>query len=728
MIPTLGTLTLAAAAFACIIVLIASLASARFSSAPALKAARWGLAGFALLISLASVLLIVALLQSDFRIAYVASYTERALPTGYKLAAFWAGQEGSLLLWAGMIAWMSALAGYTRRAGSGLGEAVTVGVLALICGFFASLLLFAANPFEVTSGAAPADGRGLNPMLQDFAMLAHPPTLFLGYAGFAVPFAALIGALVERRTDARWLSDIRRWILFAWLALGIGIIIGAWWAYIELGWGGYWAWDPVENASLLPWLTATALLHSMIMQEHRGVFKRWNASLLAATFILCIFGTYITRSGIVSSVHSFGESLVGTFFFAFIILLLVGSAAVVAWRWPILAPQRRLESLLEREGVVLVANVILVLMTATTLVGTIFPVLSRWLLPNEVTVGPEFYNRIVAPMGLALVALMAGAPVLVYGRDAGRRLARGLALPGAAGVVLTAATAALGVTNPWALLVAFIASVAIVGIASNLFHSVRLERQHAQSSLAAAMWRLLDANHRRWGGFVVHLGIAVIVIGFAGSSLYPEKSTHQVSPGQSFEAGRYSLTFTGLKEERRRNYTAVVAAVTATMPGGRVIDVSPERRFYDKAEDSSAQVAVRSGLREDLYLILAGWEAGGKVTALQVIVNPLTIWIWIGTGILTLGSIICLLPRLGRVAHAVSNGMNHEREDFTKGTRANAANGSTVPTGAQEDSQESPRRPRRPALEPVCAGMINRADSSSIHLRPGPAAAPSCPS
>lgn len=728
MIPTLGTLTLAAAAMLCIIVLISALASARFNSASALRAARWGLAGFAVLITLASAQLIVALLQSDFRIAYVASYTERALPTGYKLAAFWAGQEGSLLLWAGMIAWMSALAGFSRRADNGLGEAVTIGVLALICGFFASLLLFAANPFEVVKGVAPADGRGLNPMLQDFAMLAHPPTLFLGYAGFAVPFAALIGALAERRTDARWLGDIRRWVLFSWLTLGIGIIIGAWWAYIELGWGGYWAWDPVENASLLPWLTATALLHSMIMQEHRGVFKRWNASLLAATFILCIFGTYITRSGVVSSVHSFGESLVGTFFFAFIIFLLVGSAAVIVWRWRSLAPQRRLESLLEREGVVLIANVILVLMTLTTLVGTVFPVISRALLPNEITVGPEFYNRIVSPMGLVLVALMAGAPVLVYGREAGRRLGRGLMWPAAAGVVLTAAAAALGATNPWALIVTFIASVAIIAIAVNFFHAVRLERLHAQSSLAAATWRLLDANHRRWGGFVVHLGIAVIVIGFAGSSLYPEKTTHQVSPGQSFEAGRYSLTFEGLREERRRNYTAVVAAVTATMPNGRVIDVSPERRFYDKAEDSSAQVAVRSGLREDLYLILAGWEAGGKVTALQVIVNPLTIWIWIGSGVFTLGSLFCMLPRLGRVAFAAYNGLNHEREDFTKGTNDKAANGSSEPTGAREDSQKSPRRPRRPALEPACAGMINRADSSPIHRRSGPATASSCPS
>ncbi len=721
MIPTLGTLTLALAAMACVAVLISSLSAARFESAGALRAARWGLGGYAALITLASALLAVALLRSDFRLEYVASYTERALPTGYKLAAFWAGQQGSLLLWAGMIAWMSAGAAWSRSSNRGLGEAVTLGVLGVIGGFFAFLLLLAANPFEVVTGATPADGRGLNPMLQDFAMLAHPPTLFLGYAGFAVPFAAMAGALAERRTDARWLSDIRRWVIFAWLALGIGIIIGAWWAYIELGWGGYWAWDPVENASLLPWLTGTALIHSMIMQEHRGVFKRWNVVLLAVTFILCIFGTYITRSGIVSSVHSFGESLVGTFFLVFIILLLLGSVAGIAWRWWLLAPPRRLSSLLEREGVVLMANVVLMLMMLITLVGTMLPVITRTFMPNEITVDQTFYNRIVAPMGLALVGLMAMAPALVYGHEAGRRLGRGLLGPAIAGALVAAAVAGLGVHNVWALIAAFFAALTFAAVGANFFHAVRMERAHAGVGLVGAASRLVNSNHRRWGGFVIHLGIALIVIGFAWSSLFPQKTTHQVAPGQTFDVGRYSLTFKELEESRRENYTAVVAVVSARLPDGTTIDVSPERRFYDKAEESSAQVAVRSGLREDLYLILAGWEAGGEVVALQVIINPLTIWIWIGTGVLLLGSLICLAPRIGKAAGAALNGGRRHAEDFTKDMRVAATNGSSAEPGEREDSRTSTRRPHRPVLEPASAVMLHPAESSPARLSTGPA-------
>ncbi len=728
MIPTLGTLVLAAAAVVTIVVMIFSLASARFASARALSVARWGIGVFAGLITVASVLLLIALMQSDFRLEYVASYTERALPTGYKFAAFWAGQQGSLLLWGGMIAWMSAIAVASRRANRGVGEAVTVGVLATICGFFAALLLFAANPFEVISGIVPADGRGLNPQLQDLAMIIHPPTLFLGYAACAVPFAAMIGAMAERRTDYRWLTDIRRWVLFAWLTLGLGIMIGAWWAYIELGWGGYWGWDPVENASLLPWLTATALLHSMIMQEHRGVFKRWNVGLLATTFILCIFGTYITRSGIVSSVHGFGESLVGTFFFYFIVTLTVVSVAVFAWRWRSLEPQHRLSSMLEREGVVLIANVLLVLMMLITLVGTMYPVISRTF-GDEVTVGASFYNRTVAPIGLLLVGLMATAPALVYGQQAGKRLGRSLIGPGIGGAALTAIAAIFGLHNIWALIVTLFASVTFIAILANFLHLVRMERSHTGAGVLPVAWRLLDANHRRWGGFVVHLGMALLIVGFAGSSLFPEKTTHQVGPGASFEVGRYTLTFNGLKEEQRGNYTAVVASIDATLPGGKVIDVSPERRFYDKRPDEpSAQVAIRSNWREDLYLILAGWEANGKVTAIQAIINPLTMWIWIGTTVLAIGSIICMLPRIGRAAGIAVNGGSRRVEGFTKGMTTPATNGSSMRPGDSEDSSQSPQRPRRPALEPVHAAMLTTADSSKADLRTGPAAAASCPS
>lgn len=710
MIPTLGTAALAAAAIASVAVVLSCVASIRFASNRALNAARLGLGTFTALLTFACVLLMVALMRSDFRLEYVASYTERALPTGFKFAAFWAGQQGSLLLWGAMIAWMAVIAAFSRRGNRGVGESVTLGVLAVICGFFAALLLFAANPFEVMQGVVPGDGHGLNPQLQDLAMIIHPPTLFLGYAGFAIPFAAMLGAMAERRTDARWLADIRRWVLFSWMVLGAGIMIGAWWAYIELGWGGYWAWDPVENASLLPWLTGTALLHSMIMQEHRGVFKRWNVALLATTFILCVLGTYITRSGVISSVHAFQESPVGTFFFVFIIVLLIGSVATLAWRWRSLVPARRLESLMEREGIVLISNVLLTLMMVLTVVGTMFPVLSRTFLPKEITVGASFYNWSVAPLGLVLLGLMATAPALVYGHQAGKRLVRSLSGPGIAGAVLTAIAAIFGLHNIWALVVTLFASVAIIAILVNFFHSVRSERTHTGAGVLPVAWRLLDANHRRWGGFVSHLGMALLIVGLAGSSLFSEKTTHQIAPGESFDVGRYTLKFDNLKEEKRENYSAVVASITATLPNGKVVNVSPERRFYDKRPDEpSAQVAIRTGLREDLYLMLAGWENGGQMTAIQVVINPLTIWIWIGSTILAIGALICMLPRLGQAATIAINGGSRNMEGFTKGTTTKASNGSSAPPGDSEGSMPARggRRPQpRPAFEPAVVGQV----------------------
>ncbi len=710
MIPTFGTAALAAAAIASVAVLLSCVASVRFASNRALDAARWGLGAFTGLLTLAGALLLVALMQSDFRLEYVADYTERALPAGYKFAAFWAGQQGSLLLWGGMIAWMSVIAAYSRRANRGVGESVTLGVLAIICGFFAALLLFAANPFEVIKGAVPVDGHGLNPQLQDLAMIIHPPTLFLGYAGFAIPFAGMMGAMAERRTDSHWLADLRRWVLFSWLVLGAGIMIGAWWAYIELGWGGYWAWDPVENASLLPWLTGTALLHSMIMQEHRGVFKRWNVALLATTFILCIFGTYITRSGVISSVHAFQESPVGTFFFVLILVLLMGSVAVFAWRWRALTPARRLQSLLEREGIVLIANVLLTLMMVITVVGTMYPVISRSFLSNEITVGASFYNRSVAPLGLLLLGLMATAPALAYGHEAGKRLGRSLIGPGIAGGVLTAIAAIFGLRNIWALIVTLFACVTFVAVLVNFFHLVRAERSHSGAGIGSVMWRLLDANHRRWGGFVSHLGMALLIVGLAGSSLFPEKTTHQVAPGESFEVGRYVLKFNELKLEERENYDAIVASITATLPGGKVVTVSPEKRFYDKRPDEpSAQVAIRSNWREDLYLILAGWEANGNPTAIQAIINPLTIWIWIGSIVLAIGAFVGLLPRLGKAAVVVVNGGSPQAAGFAKGMPIAANAGPSRHLG-DNDHGASARdgRRRRPAREPLALGETQK--------------------
>ncbi|MHC4589268.1 MAG: cytochrome c biogenesis protein CcsA, partial [Planctomycetota bacterium] len=321
MISGIGNLSLCAAILVAAGAVLASVASVRFRSPRLLRGARILLALVAVMLTATTAALIAALVNSDFRFDYVASYTERALPLGYKLAALWAGQEGSLLLWAWLLAILCMIAAVGWRTLVGTEHAVAVAVMALVCGFFGVLLLFAANPFQPVAGMAPPDGRGLNPMLQDPAMIIHPPLLFLGYAGFTIPFALTIGVLVAGRKDNHWIALVRRWLLASWLFLGAGIVLGAWWAYVELGWGGYWAWDPVENASLLPWLTSTALLHSIMVQQHRGMFKRWNVSLIFLTFTLCIFGTYLTRSGVIDSVHAYAGSLLGGFFLVFLVLL-----------------------------------------------------------------------------------------------------------------------------------------------------------------------------------------------------------------------------------------------------------------------------------------------------------------------------------------------------------------------------------------------------------------------
>jgi cytochrome c-type biogenesis protein CcmF len=644
----LGNLTLAAVVLLAIGTFLLSLRAAR-SSSPALSgAARGGLLALAGLLTLASALLLVAMLSSDFRLEYVAHYTERALPTGYKAAAFWAGQQGSLLLWAWILSAMSAAFVILGRKSHTAGNVIASGVLAAVIGFFAALMLFAANPFRPAEEIL-ADGQGLNPMLQDPGMIAHPPVLFVGYAGFTIPFALLIGALVSGDLGEEWVKKGRPWVLVSWLFLGGGILLGANWAYTVLGWGGYWAWDPVENASLLPWLTGTALLHSILSRRNRGTFRRWGATLTAGTFLLCVFGTWITRSGVVDSVHTFGHSLVGTFFGAFLTSATLATAGLIAFRWSALKPEKPVENLLSREGAFLGANVVLVSMMVITLVGTLFPALTRTLGGEALSVKQSFYNRGVLPLALVLLALMASAPLLSSGRDTMKRLLRNLGVPLAAAAVAVVALWILNVRSVWALASAVLCTVLLGTIAVDVVHSIRARQQNANENVFVAALHLLDANHRRYGGHVVHAGIVMIVAGITGSSLYGTKDMVPLRAGQTATIGKYTVRLDSLDQLRESNYTAVEAAISVIAPNGAVDNLRPQRRFYDKAEEGSTQVALRSNWKEDLYVTLAGWDEGANVTTFQVIVNPLVKWIWAGGILLTLGGIWALVPRLAAV-------------------------------------------------------------------------------
>lgn len=664
---SLGAAVIVAAltAFAC--VMAASLESRRL-----LVAAKAGLCVFALFFSAASTILLTALVDSDFSLRYVVHYTAVALPIGYKLAAFWAGQEGSLLLWGWMVALMSAVAAFTHRSTQVRSSAVFVGTLSVFCGFFAALMLFAANPFAPAESVV-TDGQGLEPLLQNIGMIVHPPLLFMGYAGFSIPFALMIAALAAGRKPEIPLGEVRDWTIFAWLFLSIGIVLGAQWAYVELGWGGYWGWDPVENASLLPWLTATALLHSLIVQQHRGMLKIWNVLLIASNFVLCIFGTYLTRSGIVQSVHGFGASLVGVFFLVFLIVVTLLSIAMIAMRLRGLRSENALDNMLGREGAFLTVNVLLGLMMLVTLVGTIFPVISGPFVTEPVSVSQSFYNQTVVPLGLLLVALMACGPLLVYGAGAGRRLARGMVVPGIFAIVTVVVMCVMRLADPWALACGAIIVAALAAMFIDLGTTARDRAKNNGESLLGATLRLLDGNHRRYGGQLVHLGMLMMVAGIAGSSLFSIKQDLQMTPGQTVQMGRYAIRFDSIEQVDGGNYTAVQANLELTDPSGVTRTLQPQRRFFAKPEKVSSEVAIRSSLREDLYTTLAGWDDDGKQVAIQAIINPLVNWLWIGGITLGLGGIVCLLPRFGGVAASAEVAV----ESKQAATRAGSARGTS---------------------------------------------------
>lgn len=585
--------------------------------------------------------LLWALVGRDFRYAYVFDHTDRSLGLLYRVSAFWSGQEGSILLWALILAVLTSIRAMQLRAGPG--EWVTLGVLAAIETFFAGLTLFGASPFgELAFGGAGilADGVGLNPMLQHWAMAAHPPMLFLGYAGFALPMAIALGGLVGSEAD--WLGSMRRWAVFSWVCLTIGIALGAWWAYVELGWGGYWAWDPVENASLLPWLSGAALMHAIVGHKRFGGFRAWGAWLSLGTFALCVLGTSLTRSGFVQSVHAFAQSGIGVAFVGLLALLSVGGAIVLISRRRLLAGDQRDAPLLSVEGMVVAGIWLLVTMAVVTLTGTIMPLVSGSVMSSPVSVGPAYYNRAVLPLALALGAVMAVAPVL-----GGARPRRRLGIGAAGAAMCVASFAALGFVHAEFLICAAIAGFAVSAI---VFQAIEewLEVSRASSWSRGAAATFGGANARRLGAWAAHTGLVLVILGVAGSSIFSDRHMVRLSPGEVASVGGYTLKLDGLESVPGEGYTAAEATITLTSASGRVLTLRPQQRFYDRFSESNTEVAVRSGLGADLYVALMGWAAGGTEASLQVLINPLTMWIWIGAGIMALGGAWAIVPGLAR--------------------------------------------------------------------------------
>jgi cytochrome c-type biogenesis protein CcmF len=594
--------------------------------------------------AVASVVLLVALLRHDFSNVYVADHTSTKLPTLYTLSAFWGGQEGSLLLWLLVLTGFSAAAVLLdRKAGREL-LAWVVPVLGVVAAFFAFLLVAIASPF--TTQPPPAEGLGLNPSLQNPYMVVHPPMLYLGYVGLTIPFAFAMGALLARRTDERWIVATRRWTLAAWMFLGVGQLLGAHWAYLEVGWGGYFAWDPVENAALMPWLAATAFLHSVMVQEKKGMLKVWNVLLVIMAFSLSLFGTFLTRSGIVNSIHSFTESDIGPWFLGFIGVVVAGSLALVFSRLPLLRSATRLESPISREATFLYNNLLLVAFTLTILWGVTWPILREAVTGESITVGRAWYDFFLRAFGLPLLLLMGIGPLIAWRRASLASVRRTLAWPAAFALGVGVLLLGLGAGSSIPGLVAYTFSAFVLAsIVLEFAKGARARRALGAGGWGSALADLVSRNRRRYGGYVVHAAIVLLAVGIAGSSAYQTVRDARLRPGESIDAAGYTAVYRSLGTQQHANHTAVRARVDLYRGGDRVATVYPGKNRYPAEQQVSNEMAVyTSWLRaEDVDVIADQVNADGSVY-FKVLVKPLVNLIWLAGFVFVGGALIALWP------------------------------------------------------------------------------------
>jgi cytochrome c-type biogenesis protein CcmF len=584
--------------------------------------------------AVAATVLASALVRHDFSFSYVAEHTNRTLPSAYSLSAFWGGQEGSLLLWLLVLTGFGALSVLVNRRLLRDLVAWVVPVLAGIGTFFAFVLVAVASPFGTQT--APVDGAGLTPSLQNPYMVAHPPLLYLGYVGLSIPFAFAAGALLSGRTDERWIVATRRWTLAAWAFLGFGQLLGAHWAYVEVGWGGYYAWDPVENAALMPWLAATAFLHSVMVQERKGMLKIWNMVLVALAFELSVFGTFLTRSGVVNSIHSFAKSPIGGWFLAFVVISSLFSVGLILYRLPLLRARTKLESALSREATFLYNNLLLVALCLTILWGVLFPILTELVKGESRTIGRPYFDFFLRVFGLPLLLLMGIGPLIAWRRTSFRALARLIAWPAAAAVVAGVVLVLAGAGSSKPGLIAYTFSAFVLGtIGVELVRGTR-----ATGSLFA----LVARNRRRYGGYIVHAAIVLLAIGIAGSSAYGSTTERRLVPGQSMAIRGYTLTYRGISHPFNQNAyeTRAVFDVSGRF-NGRVLSGDNQ---YRNPPEPSREVGIKTDwLRaQDLYVIADDINTKTNVVYVKVLVKPLVNLIWVAGLVFLLGSAVALWP------------------------------------------------------------------------------------
>ncbi len=606
---------------------------------------------------LASVALVVAAFRDDFTIAYIFHHSNRDLPAPYKFATLWSGQEGSILFWCLLLSGYGFVLRLRYKTDPRLFAYASV-VLAGVQIFFLALVNIAANPFGLLEGPMRADGSGLNPLLQYPEMVIHPPMLYLGYVGTTVPFAFALGALIMKYPGDKWIHITRRWTMVTWGLLTCGIFLGAHWAYAVLGWGGYWGWDPVENASLMPWLVGTAFLHSVMMQEKRGMLKVWNMWLVFAAFWLAILGTFLTRSGIISSVHAFAQSSIGSWFAWFLAISFAVFVFFFVKNHEHLRSEHKLESLISRESSFLFNNLLFVLLCFTVLWGTWFPKISELAQGNKVTVGAPFYNRVAIPVALLLLILTAVGPLLAWRKTSFESLRRNFLWPsiGAVAVMVFLMITPASWGSPFGLRpwqdVSYFYSLMAIGlsvlvtltIASEYFRGGKVIAGHTGQGLFASLVQLTHRNTRRYGGYIVHFGVVVVIIGFAGSAFNQDKESEKgLAYGDKMTIGSYELVCRSYTQDDSPNYSSEWAIMDVYQNGKMIDTVTPQRLFYKASRQASTKPSIRSTFKEDLYLVYEGQNEKGQ-PIIKAHLNPLVMWIWLGVWIILVGTALALVP------------------------------------------------------------------------------------
>jgi cytochrome c-type biogenesis protein CcmF len=647
-IPEIGTAALLVAlALAVWGALAAALGARRGRTALLVSAEHAALAVFALLTA-ALGLLAHAFLTFDFSVRYVAFNTNLGTPFYYRLTAVWGALEGSLVLWAWMLGLYTVIVIARHRASA---RELYPWVLVVMLGVVAFFLVIMTGPAPVFArlSPVPADGRGLNPLLEDSGMITHPVALYLGFTGFTVPFAFAIAALVTGRTGDFWITTTRRWTIVAWYFLSLGLLIGGWWSYHVLGWGGYWAWDPVENAAFMPWLTGTALLHSVMIQERRRMLRLWNLSLVVLTFALTLFGTFLTRSGVIASVHAFTQGAIGVFFLTFLAVVVLTSLVLLAWRWETLGAQGELDAVISRESAFLLNNVLLVAAAFTVFFGTVFPLLSEAVRGVKVSVGAPFFNQVNVPVFLSLLFLMGVGPLIAWRQASLENLRRNFLGPVLLGIAAAAVFRLLGVGSTLAVLTLALTVFVAGTIGLDVVRATRARLRLGEGPLRA-LGRLVVRHNRRYGGFVVHLGILVIAVGITGSQAWSVQTETTVKRGEHAELAGYRLRFDGLAESQESNHVKVTGRFTLVEGGPVGAVLRPAKKFYPQEQSPIAYVDYLLGLKDDLYLVLGDFARDGSHATIRFQVNRMVSWIWIGGVVLTLGTVLAILPERRRAA------------------------------------------------------------------------------